>query len=256
VSSPDVTGRAGARREALIVGSVATLLCVLQCVAFHGLRHDDAFIVLRYAQNLALGRGMVFNPGERLMGSTSPGQALLGAPLYLVFSRDLLPSVMAVLGCLGWTAQALGIAWLLHPALGRAAYAPAGLVALGAAWAHRYVTLETDLVAALVVWAMALAVHRRWWGAMLTAAAAVWMRPDAAILALPLGVLAWLDLGPRAMGPALAGVLAVAPWPLFAWVYFGSVIPQSAHAKVGSVPFGHTRTCSWTSWADRSWPRR
>ena len=33
---------------------------------------DDAYIFLRYADNLALGHGLVFNPGERVEGYTSP----------------------------------------------------------------------------------------------------------------------------------------------------------------------------------------
>ena len=33
---------------------------------------DDAFIALRYAKNLALGKGPVFNQGERVGGSHRP----------------------------------------------------------------------------------------------------------------------------------------------------------------------------------------
>src|SRR5437899_2242148 len=33
---------------------------------------EDAFITYRYALNLALGHGLVYNPGERVMGFTSP----------------------------------------------------------------------------------------------------------------------------------------------------------------------------------------
>ncbi|MBN97985.1 MAG: hypothetical protein CME16_01875, partial [Gemmatimonadetes bacterium] len=38
---------------------------------------DDAFITLRYAQNLASGDGLVFNLGERVEGFTSPLWTLL-----------------------------------------------------------------------------------------------------------------------------------------------------------------------------------
>src|SRR5689334_227035 len=33
---------------------------------------DDALISLRYAENLAQGHGFVFNPGERILGTTTP----------------------------------------------------------------------------------------------------------------------------------------------------------------------------------------
>lgn len=38
---------------------------------------DDPFITFRYAQNLVLGNGPVFNVGERYLGTTAPGFALL-----------------------------------------------------------------------------------------------------------------------------------------------------------------------------------
>ncbi len=45
---------------------------------------DDFFITYRYAQNLAQGNGLVFNPGERVFGTTAPGLALLLAAAHLL----------------------------------------------------------------------------------------------------------------------------------------------------------------------------
>jgi hypothetical protein len=44
-------------------------LLVVQIFSFSGVRSDDAFISYRYGQNLATGVGLVFNPGERVLGS-------------------------------------------------------------------------------------------------------------------------------------------------------------------------------------------
>ena len=33
---------------------------------------DDAFITFRYAQNLLSGQGLVFNPREQVLGTTTP----------------------------------------------------------------------------------------------------------------------------------------------------------------------------------------
>ena len=33
---------------------------------------DDAYITYRYARNLADGAGFVYNPGERVLGTTPP----------------------------------------------------------------------------------------------------------------------------------------------------------------------------------------
>src|SRR5690242_17979411 len=52
---------------------VEALLYFVTAVAARGVRTDqyDAFISMRYARNLALGHGPVFNPGERVEGYTN-----------------------------------------------------------------------------------------------------------------------------------------------------------------------------------------
>ncbi|NCQ34688.1 hypothetical protein GW813_06350, partial [bacterium] len=42
---------------------------------------DDAFISFRYAEHLAAGRGLVFNPGEYVQGFTNPLLTLMLAAL-------------------------------------------------------------------------------------------------------------------------------------------------------------------------------
>jgi arabinofuranosyltransferase len=73
--------------------------------------YDDAFITYRYAQNLASGLGMVFNPGaawEPILGTTTPGYTvilaglsalglpMIGASLTLNFACDALSAVLLV----------------------------------------------------------------------------------------------------------------------------------------------------------------
>ena len=42
---------------------------------------DDAFITFRYARNLLNGAGFVYNPGEQVLGTTTPLYTLLMAAL-------------------------------------------------------------------------------------------------------------------------------------------------------------------------------
>ncbi|NTW09540.1 MAG: hypothetical protein HGA28_08240, partial [Anaerolineaceae bacterium] len=44
---------------------------------------DDAFITYRYVQNLLSWQGLVFNPGEQVLGTTTPLYALLLSVLAL-----------------------------------------------------------------------------------------------------------------------------------------------------------------------------
>ncbi len=220
-----------------VVGAAAALL-VAQIAAFHSVRHDDAFITFRYGRNLVIGNGFVFSPGERVMGSTAPGHALLSALVHLLVGRDSLPSVMSALGCVGWMLQALAACRLLRKALGRASYIVGLFVALGVAWSYRYVAIETNLAAALMLLALTAAAERRWYAAAILCGIGGVVRADLFLLGLPLGVQCLVDLRRRAWKPALAGAACALPWFVFARVYFGTILPQTFAAKVGVATFG------------------
>ena len=184
----------------------------------------------------------MFNPGERIMGSTSPLHALLSALIYALVGKEALPSVMSALGCAGWMAQAIAVFFLLRAALGALpAFLAALAVAVGAAGSSEWVTLETNLVAAFALWAVVAAVASRWTAAALLLGLAGLTRPDAYLLALPLGLLALPTLRAgrlRWWPPALAFTAVTVPWLVFAAVYFGTVVPQSAATKAGRAAPG------------------
>ena len=108
----------GSPRARRIVFAAAAAMFAVQVALFRGVRLDDAFITFRYAQNLATGVGFVLNRGERVMGSTSPGEVLLATVAHFVLGHDAMPSAMAALGCAGWTAQAIAFFSLLRKSFG------------------------------------------------------------------------------------------------------------------------------------------
>ena len=58
---------------------------------------DDAYITFRYARNLVTGAGFVYNPGERVLGTTTPLYTWLLAGLALATgSRDFPTLALAV----------------------------------------------------------------------------------------------------------------------------------------------------------------
>lgn len=223
-------------RTSVLSLALVAWTCALVAV-FHTVRSDDAFITYRYGQNLARGVGLVFNPGERVLGSTSPGQMLLSAAVFALVGAERTPSAMSAIGCLGWSAEAIAIFVLAAPALGRgAAMAISAAVLLGATGAAAWVPLETHLTAAAILFAFAGAARRRWYAALACAALASWLRPDALIAALLLvGLCAWERRG-RALGPVLTFAALFAPWVIFASLYYGSPLPQSAVAKFQRAP--------------------
>ncbi len=234
-------------RPARLALACAVGVCVVQSLLFYGVRHDDAFITFRYAENLARGNGPVFNLGEHVLGTTAPGDMLLGSLLYALVGKQAFPSAMAVLGCVGWSAQALASFALLRAVVGSwAAALAAALVAAGAAGSAAVVALETNLVAACVLWSMAVAVRGRFVAAAALAALAGLLRPDAYLYALLLFVVIWRSPAALAGGrsrlrlarPVLGVFLGITlPWQLFALGYYGSPLPQPARVKHGNTPF-------------------
>jgi arabinofuranosyltransferase len=227
------------RSEEILAVALALAFLVVQIAAFHGVRLDDAYITYRYSQNLATGHGFAFNPGDHILGTTSPGQALLGAIVYTIVGRGSFPGVMSAIGCAGWTAQAVCAYLLLREAFVRACAAfVAVAIAAGATRAHAWVPLETHLVCALVLAAFALAAHGRWVTCGIVAGLAVVFRGDALVACVPLLAIAVLELRAGALRPVVACVAVLLPWALFSTAYFGSPLPHTVMAKVGRVPFG------------------
>jgi len=69
---------------ALLIVSVFWILGAREAGGFFGFPLDDAWIHVRFAQNLSQGHGFAFNPGEPTAGSTSPLWVVVLAAFSLV----------------------------------------------------------------------------------------------------------------------------------------------------------------------------
>jgi arabinofuranosyltransferase len=201
---------------------------------------DDAFITFRYARNLLSGQGFVYNPEERVMGTTTPfytllmagGAAMLGG-LQADFSGIALGvnAIADALTCLilwqvgkrlgsEWAGIAAGILWALAPF--SVTFAIGGLetsvyVLLLNATIYFYLSERTELAA-------------------LSGGLALLTRVDALVLAAPMGM-DWLVRTVRKHQPfpwkaLLWFLIPVVGWYGFAWYYFGSPFPHSVTAKL------------------------
>ncbi|MCB9762985.1 MAG: hypothetical protein H6739_24510 [Alphaproteobacteria bacterium] len=202
---------------------------------------DDAYITFRYSLNLLQGRGMVFNPGERLEGITNLGWALMMTP----WADD---DPLGVARVFGLAATFATLVVLLRwgasrslPALGAAV-----AVLVLPAWVPFAAVqgLETPAVMLLVTlgWAR-YARELAGGGAPLAGPAmglAPAMRPDAALLPALVGL--WhLVRGPTwsrrvavSVGAVLlgaAGLVGLKMW------WFGAILPNTFHVKTGPWPF-------------------
>lgn len=194
---------------------------------------DDAYITFRYAEHLASGEGFVYNAGERVLGTTTPLFTLLLVPLV---AAGLPPDITAlVLSVLCDLAICTLLFWMFRRGLG-----DAGGLAVAAMYGLFYASaaacgygMETQFFELLVVTALAFTMSRRYEAAATLAGLAAVTRPEGFLLAAIVAAAVLSGGGRARCGRACAGFIAVAaPWYLFAWLYFGSPIPNSVHAKL------------------------
>jgi arabinofuranosyltransferase len=218
---------------------------------------DDAFISFRYARNLVLGHGLVYNPGERVEGYTNLLWTLFAAG----FLRAGIDPVTGarVLGVGSYLASTLAIAWLLvrdpappafwrrlrlAPALlalilpaGYAGFAGTGmetsfvgLLGLALAWrgflAPPQTRRDRALFAALTVALIATRLDTAPWVA-LAALVMLWRPFDPAPAAA--GVRARFGSTAALFAPAAA---ALAVLLLARLAYYGELLPNTYYAKV------------------------
>ncbi len=197
------------------------------------LRFEDALIVLRYARNLVAGNGFVYNLGERVLGVTTPLQTLLstiyeglwpeqaaaaqnlGGLLFLVLQGVLVILVGRRVG-FSWAAL-----WAAVLCLGN--FTPSYL----------YLGMEVHLFSCLVLLSFLLFLDRRLFFTGLALGLAFVTRYDAALLALLLGICWWVWTRSIPAKMVAGFAFPTVPWIVFAWSYFGTIVPNPLAAKQG-----------------------
>jgi hypothetical protein len=209
---------------------------------------DDAFITYRYSRNLLAGRGFVYNPEERVQGTTTPLYTLLMAaertllphtdyPVLAIFTNALADAASIALLALvckralgaPWLGIACGLIWALHPL--SVTFAIGGM--------------ETSVYTFLLLLSLvSYATGHSLWSAFCCGVATL-ARPDALLVAAPL--FAHMLLAPSLRHPrrlrvpwreGLIYLLVLAPWLVFATLYFGSPVTHSVVAKTAAYQLG------------------
>jgi hypothetical protein len=198
--------------------------------AFSNWAYDDPFITFRYAQNLAQGNGFVYNPGERVLSTTTPLFAMVlavGSFIWTDIHHLAVLSGAACLGIGGWMIFELSRAWEM-PWVGWAGLAlfptfPLLVSTLGS---------EMPLYLALCLGAMATYANRSYTLSGICCGFACLARPDGVLVPL---LLAIDFIARRRERLPWGGILVFAGifllWTGFAWLYFGSPVPATLGAK-------------------------
>lgn len=209
---------------------------------------DDAFIFFRYAENLASGDGLAYNPGDAVLGFTSPLYVLTLTGLAAVIGRDALPEAAVAVDLALYLAASVALVRLVgrrvhagsNPGVRHAApVAMLSLWALGLPFVDGAINgMETMLFLALLLAAVdALDAGK----AALAAALGgllVLTRPEGAVVAALIGAVLLRRGRPLPWRGIVVAAVAVGAWAVAALLAYGSVVPQSLLAKSGQVTAG------------------
>ncbi|MBI2823798.1 MAG: hypothetical protein HYX69_03790 [Planctomycetia bacterium] len=235
-------------RWAVALLVLAACLVTLGYALFTGHIWEDSFITLRHSENLLQGEGLVYNPGERVHGFTSPINVLLLAAAHLVTGQSSYDATFWAYRVACIAAFAAGGVllvkriWDAFPGDANPAWFAAFLY-LFSLKSVAFTTngMETAFVLLFLAGTVYLLVRDepgRWLARGLCWAGLMWTRPDGCVYIAALGLAdAIFSPSPkRQLLPSLAKSAVVCavvygPWFAWAWTYYGSPVPHTVVAK-------------------------
>jgi arabinofuranosyltransferase len=231
-----LAARENTRARAL---SYACVACLAAAFAWRILSraeaYDDAYITYRFARNLAAGSGLRWNPTDALPvygASSLPWALLLGLGAKLQLPPPALALALQGISHVALSSLAISLVPSLVPGL------LAGcLVALGYPLLAQGQGLEIELFAALCLFAVKLAVQRRfgWAGFIAGLATAVRLDGLSVLAVVALACLFEPDRWRAGFRAARGAIVPLSASLVTALWIFGDPVPQSMRAKMVSA---------------------
>lgn len=220
------------RRPAVLVAVLLTLAASVVACGFWGVSYDDGYITYRYAERLAEGRGLTWNDGDRVLGTSAPGYAALLA-LTARFGAGAGFDVTDA-GSLASYAALIALAALFASGGRGGVGVPLlfGALALASRFDLELQGCETlpALAAATLAFRLAL-LDGRPAAAGLAGAAATAMRADSALAVAVIGLALWRRERAFPRRFALAGGLPIAAGLAALVAYYGTFVPNTLAGK-------------------------
>ncbi len=220
--------------EVVAVVGAGTLLAIA-IIPHLGHSLDDAFITYRYARNLAEGQGLVYNPGIRHLGTSSPGWAMVLASVALVFGVDSIPVISGFLSVLALVVSLVLISRRIDTRRWLLVLGVSLVLSASCRWLIEVLGFEGFALTAVVMLALAAADSKRPGIAGVLWAFAVMLRPDAGLLGAVAGLIEWRrDRSfPWRLAVTFGCSLLVAIG--IVWLVAGAVVPVSLAVKTAEA---------------------
>lgn len=223
-------------RRLLAVISICCLIILGLTLAFINYTQDDVFITYTYSRNIAQGNGFVFNLGEYIQGTTTPLWSLMMAGVYL-----LTPNLLVLgnlLGGLFFIVLLICVLMLINPFIHFYAQAVLAFLIVSSPIFYISFGMETLLYCFLFIFSLMLwSKDKRVW-ALVLAGLLTWTRADGVVLGGTFALIIlyeWLYRRQlsfiQSVRYGMIYLLTIAPWFIFAYLYFGSFTPNTLSAK-------------------------
>lgn len=229
-------------KNIFVFSSCVSLLKIFIIVYGEGLLVDDAYITLRYAQNLLEHSSLTYNIGENVLGVTTPLYLLYTSILVALFS-DHTSYAMLLSGVFFWYLAHIFLdkVFTLNSVSVGARYIFAVIFfTYPSFWDNQFLGMETPLFILLFSLGLYFFFSYSFLRFAFVAGLLPLVRPEAVILFPGLLYLSlYAPMGKcfvvRARSFQAAFVFLAAPiaWCTFAFFYYGSAIPHSMIAKSG-----------------------
>jgi arabinofuranosyltransferase len=219
-------------RRNLVIIFIATVAVRLVFNILTRFTVDDAFITFRYAENMAMGHGFVYNEGQHVLGTSTPLFTLMLALFSLLSVSPIRAAMFISLVSSGITAMVIyRLALLLR--FTHWSWVPALIYML---WPRTLVGdtcgMETAFFTMLVTASFYYQHRRLIFYALATATLAAVTRPEGLFLILVLLAYNGYRNRDKLLQYLSTPLFIIVPWLSFSYFYFGSVIPNSVSAKV------------------------
>jgi hypothetical protein len=207
---------------------------------------EDFLITFRHSRNLVEGNGLVYNPGQRVQGFTSAINAMLPAIFYYFTRSDDAALNLYRAACLAM--YVLGGAIVLRIMLrdrGSDSLSPLIFILLFTTEAQSVAYTMSGQESSFMVGFLSIGffaayrgLARHWKVAAVSFAGLFYTRPDATIFIAALAFAGFVfrtedrrDVLRGIARAALVAILLLAPWFIWAWIYYGQPIPNTVLAK-------------------------
>lgn len=243
-----------ARKELVLAGITVSLGCAIMARILWGtgmIAGDDAFMTFRVMKNLMAGEGLVYNPGERVSGTTALF-SLFMAPLCLLFDTE----PVEIFRVVNFTFSAINLLLfyvIIRLSSGSRFIASAATLLFSLSWftnVSSAIGMETPLYLFTILAATACQLHPKlrlmsgiFCGLCFLA------RPEGVFLTFAIAFYRLWQDGKIPWKELLASLAIALPWLIFSHYYYGSIIPHSALAK--KVAYGRNPGLASASMAEQ-----